>query len=264
MGNLRFATDLLKNEFGQLEHGELTWVAKVHGADNLLLLHEAHESVDEIVNKAEGSGLGTLAVNSKIPTLEGLNDEVGDHSSIIGEHARTIGVENADHSDIDAILAVIVEEECLGSTLPLVIAGSEADGVDMAPVRLGLGMNIGIAVHLGGGGLEDACIDPLGKAEAVDGPDHGGFHGLDGIVLVVRRRSRAGKIVDAVHLELEWVDHIMANKFEAGIPQKMVDIGLASGEEIIETDDFMPLLDETIAKMGTEKSGSAGDEDTHM
>jgi hypothetical protein len=159
---------------------------------------------------------------------------------------------------------VIIEKERLGSPLSLVVAGTEADGIDMAPIGLWLRMNVGITVDFRGGSLENTGLHPLGETKAVDGPDHGGLHRLDRIILVVWWRSWTSEIIDSVYLELEGIDHVMAYEFKAGIPQKMLDIGLASGEEIIETDDFMLLLDETIAKMGTEKSGSAGDEDTHM
>ena len=154
---------------------------------------------------------------------------------------------------------MIVEEEGLGGALPLIVAGAQSDGVDMAPVGLGLGMDVGIPVNLGGGGLEDTCLDPLGKPEAVDGPDHGGLHGLDGIVLVVRRGSGAGEVVDAIDLELERVDHVVTDEFEVGIADEMLNVGLASSEEVVEADDFMSLLDEAIAEVGTKESGAAGD-----
>ena len=106
---------------------------------------------------------------------------------------------------------MVVEEEGLGGAFPLVVAGTQSDGVHMAPVGLGLGMHVGIPVNLGGGGLEDACLDPLCEAEAVDGPDHGGLHGLDGIVLIVRGGSGAGEVVDPVDLELERVDDVVTD-----------------------------------------------------
>lgn len=263
MGDLGLSSHLLEHEFCQLEHGELTRVAKVHRTDNLLLLHEAHESLDEIVDIAEGAGLGTLTVNREILTLQGLNDEVGDDASIVWKHARTVGIENTDDTDIDAVFAMIVKEERLGRTLPLIIAGAQSNGIHVPPIGFGLRVNIGITINLRGGGLEDACLDPLGKAKAVDGTDHGGLHRLDGIILVVGWRSRAGKVIDTIDLKLEWVDDVVANEFEAGIPQEVLDIGLATGEEIIKANDFMPLLDEAVAKVGAKESSSAGDKDTH-
>ena len=133
----------------------------------------------------------------------------------------------------------------------------------MAPVGLGLGMDIGIAIDLRGGGLEDTGFHPLGQSQAVDSPNHGGLHRLDGIVLVVRGGCRAGEIVNPVDLEFERVDDIVAHELEAGIADKMLDIRLTTSEEIVEADDFVSLLDQAIAEMRTKESGSAGNEDTH-
>ena len=54
----------------------------------------------------------------------------------------------------------------------------------------------------------------------------------------------------------------MADEFEAGVTDEMLDIGLAPGEEIIEADDIVTLSDQAITEVGTEESGSAGDENT--
>jgi hypothetical protein len=43
----------------------------------------------------------------------------------------------------------------------------------------------------------------------------------------------------------------------------VLDVGLATSEEVVETDDFVALLDESVAKVRTEKSGSAGDKNAH-
>ena len=263
MGDLGLAPHFLEHEFGKLEHGELTGIAKVHRADDLLLLHETHESVDKVVDIAERTGLGAFTINGEIFPLKGLDDEVGDDTAVIGKHAWAVGVEDADDADIDAVLAMVVEEECLGGALPLVVAGAQADGIHMAPVGLGLGMDIGIAIDLGGGGLEDTGFHPLCQSQAVDGPDHGGLHRLDGVVLVVGGGSWAGEVVDAVNLELERVDDVMAHEFEAGIADEMLDVRLTTSEEIIKTDNFMSLLDKTVAEMGTKESGSAGNENSH-
>ena len=41
---------------------------------------------------------------------------------------------------------MVVEEERLGASFPLVVAGADSDGVDVAPILLRLGVNLGIAV----------------------------------------------------------------------------------------------------------------------
>jgi hypothetical protein len=77
------------------------------------------------------------------------------------------------------------------------------------------------------------------------------------------RGSGAGKVVDPIDLELEGIDDVMPHQLEAGIADQVLDIGLPTGEEVIEADDVMPLTDKAIAKVGAEKSGTAGNEDTH-
>jgi hypothetical protein len=79
----------------------------------------------------------------------------------------------------------------------------------------------------------------------------------------VRRRRRAREIINPVDLELEGIDHIVPDEFESGIANEMLDIRLTTGEEVIQTDDFVPLFYESVAEMGAEESGSAGYENTH-
>jgi hypothetical protein len=75
----------------------------------------------------------------------------------------------------------------------------------------------------------------------------------------VRGGSGAGEVVDAIYLELEGVDHVVTDELKAGISNEMLDIGLASSEEVVEADDVMSLLNEAIAEVGTKESGTAGD-----
>jgi hypothetical protein len=77
------------------------------------------------------------------------------------------------------------------------------------------------------------------------------------------RRGGAGKVVDSIHLEFEGIDDVMPHQLEAGIADEMLDVGLPPGEEVIEADDVVTLADEAIAKVRAEKSGTAGNEDTH-
>ena len=55
----------------------------------------------------------------------------------------------------------------------------------------------------------------------------------------------------------------MAHQFKAGIANQVLDIHLATGEEVVQADDVMSLSDESFAEVGTKESGSAGNEDAH-
>jgi hypothetical protein len=54
--------------------------------------------------------LRAVPVDGKILAFQRLDDEVGDHPSIIGEHPGTVGVKDSYHANIDSIFAMIIEE----------------------------------------------------------------------------------------------------------------------------------------------------------
>ena len=56
----------------------------------------------------------------------------------------------------DAVVAVVGHDGGLGEALGFVVDRARADGVDVAPVGFDLGMHLGVAVALGGGGVEVA------------------------------------------------------------------------------------------------------------
>ena len=67
------------------------------------------------------------------------------------------------------MLAAIVEEQGLGAAIALVIARARPEGIDLAPIVLGLGVDGRLAIDLAGGDLEDLGLDPLGQAQQLDG-----------------------------------------------------------------------------------------------
>ena len=147
-----------------------------------------------------------------------------------GVHPGAVGVEDARHADIDAMLAVVVEKQRLGAALAFVVAGAGADRVHIAPVVLLLRVGQRVAIYLAGRGLEDARAAAPGEIEHVDRAVHGGLHGLHGVVLVVHRARRAGEVEDAVHLQAQRLRHVVADELEIGLVQQMRDIRLGAGE----------------------------------
>jgi hypothetical protein len=80
----------------------------------------------------------------------------------------------------------------------------------------------------------------------------------------VRGGCRTGKIIDAVDLKLEGVDHVMTDELEARITQKVLDVGFPTREEVVEADHLMTLLNQSITEMGTKESSTTGNENTHV
>jgi hypothetical protein len=48
-------------------------------------------------------------------------------------HARTVGVEDARDLDAQLMLPPVVDEQRFGTALALVVAGADADRIDVAP-----------------------------------------------------------------------------------------------------------------------------------
>jgi len=263
MGDFGFSADFFEHFFGELEHGEFAGVADVDRAGERRVVHEADEALDQVVHVAERAGLGAIAVDGEILAAQGLDDEVGNDAAVIGMHARAVGVENPDDADVHAVLAVVVHEEGLGATFPLVITRADADGVDVSPVALRLRVDGGIAIDFGGAGLEHAGLGALGEAEAVDGSHDRGFDRLDGIVLVMRRGGGAGEVVDLIDLELEGVDDVVTDQFERGMADEVEDVAFAAGEKVVEADDFVAFMEKPLAEVGAKESRTTGDQNAH-
>ena len=57
-------------------------------------------AADQIVDVTETPGLTAISVNGDRVTVQGLSNEVGNDSAITGAHARTVGIENPDDTDV--------------------------------------------------------------------------------------------------------------------------------------------------------------------
>ena len=188
-----------------------------------------------------------VAIEGDIFVFEGLEDEVGDDAAIVGVHAGAVGVEDADDADVDAVGAVVVEEECFGGAFAFIVAGADADGVDVAAVGFGLGVDGGVAIDFAGGCLEDFGFGSFGHAQDVDGAQDGDFHGFNGVVLVVDGAGGAGHVEDLIDFEPDIACDIVADEFEIGFVQQVGDVLFLAGEEVIQADDIVTFGDEAVA-----------------
>jgi len=50
----------------------------------------------------------------------------------------------------------------------------------------------------------------------------------------------------------------VAEEFKIGIPDQRSDISLRPRIEIVDTEDVVPILEETLAEMGAQKPGPSG------
>ena len=122
-----------------------------------------------------------------------------DHPAVVGTQAGPVGVEDADDGHVGAPRAVVGHGQRLAEPLGLVVDASGADRVDVAPVRLGLGMHLRVTVDLAGGRHQEAGAVALGQLQAVPGALASHGQGLERKGQVVGRRGRTGQVEHAGH-----------------------------------------------------------------
>src|SRR6516225_3088073 len=129
-------------------------------------------------------------------------------------HARAVGVKDARDLDLKLVLAPVVEEQCLGAALAFIVARARTYRVDVPPVILALRMNAGVAVDLRGRCLQDPGTQALRQAQHVDSPMHARLRGPHGVMLVMDGGSRAGEVVDLIHLYIERKSDVVPDHLE--------------------------------------------------
>ena len=122
-------------------------------------------------------------------------------------------------------------------------------------------MHGGVAVALGGGGLEHARLHPLSQPQHVDGAEHAGLGGLHGVALVVDGRGRAGEVVDLVHLHIEREADVVADQLEVRVALQVRHVGVGPGVEVVRADDVAALAHQPLAQVRAEEAGPARDQD---
>jgi hypothetical protein len=53
----------------------------------------------------------------------------------------------------------------------------------------------------------------------------------------------AGEVIDLVDLDVKREGHVMAEDFEPRVSEKLLDVAAAAGEEVVNADDLMTLIE---------------------
>ncbi len=263
-GELGGAAGELDRERRQFQDRELVGIADVDRPGEILAaVHHAHDSVDDVIDVRERPGLSAVAEYRQVLALERRHAEVGNHAPVVDRHSRAVGVEDAHDLGIDVVLPMVVHHQRFGDALALVVTRSHPDRIDVAPVALGLRMLLRVAIDFAGRGQQDARMDPLGEAQHVDRSHHAGLDGFDRIVLVMDRRGGTRQVENAIDLEQDRLDDIVAHQLEIAAVDQMADVGALAAEKVVQADDFVPVLEQAFTKMRPEKSCATGYQRSH-
>src|SRR5438477_11499143 len=72
------------------------------------------------------------------------------------------------------------------------------------------------------------------------------------------RRGWTSEVVDLIGLDIERKGHIVADQIEAVVVDHAIDVAACAGEKVIAADEVGAILEQTLAQMRAEKSGTAG------
>ena len=69
---------------------------------------------------------------------------------------------------------------------------------------------------------------------------------------------------DAIDLEQDRLDDVVADELEARMALEMLDIGALAAEEVVQADDVVPVAQQPLAQMRSEKSRAARHQCSHV
>ena len=192
---------------------------------------------------------------------QGLADEVRNHAAVERVHPRAVGVEDSHQANVHLVRAAIVHEQRFGHPLAFVVTGPRADRIDRAAIAFRLRMDLRIAIDFAGRGLQDFGPAAFGHAQHVDRAHHRRFDGFDRIELIVAGSGGASQVVDFVDFQPDRMDHVVREQFEIRPVEQMRDVRLLAGEEVVEADHVVSLLDQPLAQVRAQEAGPAGHQD---
>jgi hypothetical protein len=161
---------------------------------------------------------------------------------------------------VHALLAVVGHGQGLGVALRLVVDAPGTDRIHVAPVVLVLGVDLRIAINLGGRGQEEPGPLELGQPEHVMSPVRPDLEGVQREARVVDRTRRRCEVVDEVDFVVQEhrLGEVRHQEREGGIAD-VLDVLERAGVEVVEADHPVALGQKVIAKMRAEKPCSSGD-----
>jgi len=193
---------------------------------------------------------------------ERLGKEVRNHAAIVDAHPRSVRVEDADDAGVESVGAVVGHGERLPAALALVIGAARSDRVHVAPVRLGLRVDEGVAVDLRGRGEEKAGLLGPGQAEQVVGAQGPDLDDLDRDGREIGRRRGRREVEHHLHRSRDgdpFADVVIL-EMEAGPVPEPVEVAPGRGDEVVEDQHLEAAIEKLFAEVGADETGAARDD----
>jgi hypothetical protein len=122
-------------------------------------------------------------------------------------------------------------------------------------------VHLRIAVDLARRGEQEAGALPLREPERVVGSVGARLQRVEGLTQVVDRARQRGEVIEVVDrlVDRDVLHHVVVHEGEAVVPE-VLEVRERARLQVVDADDAVPLLEQVLAEVGTEKAGSAGDD----
>src|SRR6266851_4934071 len=158
--------------------------------------------------------------------------------------------------------SMIRHRKRLRRSLRLVVAAAGPDRVDVAPVRLRLGMDERIAVDLGGRSEQEGRAFRTSKTEHVHGPDCADLQGVAGVRVILRRRGRRREVEDVAHVsfDVDTLVDVRLAELEIGILDECAHVVEGASDEVVERQHAQTPRQQGLAKVRADEAGATRDD----
>ncbi len=103
-------------------------------------------------------------------------------------------------------------------------------------------MNLWVTINFASRCLKNFCFYSFRETKHIDRTVHISFCGLNWITLIMNRGRRAGKIIDFIHLHVQWKSNIMPNQFEVRLPNKVSNIITRTAIKIVDAQNITTVI----------------------
>src|SRR5690606_41894051 len=97
-------------------------------------MHHTHHAIHQVVYILEATCLCSISINRDVLVSQCLNDKVRYYPAVLRMHAWTIRVEYPYDFNVYLMLAMVIHKKCLGTAFAFIIARTNTNRVDVAPI----------------------------------------------------------------------------------------------------------------------------------
>ena len=100
----------------------------------------------------------------------------------------------------------------------------------------------------------------FGNAQHIHHADRRSFDGFDRIVLVSLGGCGTSQVVNLIGFDEQRPYDVVTNQLKPRMADKMADVLLRSGKEIIDADNILSHVDQPVAQVTPQKAGASGNQ----